>query len=610
MSTEAAEFKRKGNEYFKQKKWDLAIKEYSEAISLDPKGSTSHTYYSNRSACFAGKGEYSRALSDGEQCIKLKPDWGKGYSRKGLALFKLGRLDEAKSCYEEGLKVDPTNNSLKNGLEETNKTIEEQKKGPSKKGLFGPEIWMTIHQHPELKEYAKDQSFVQKVNMLQQNPQLAMQMGLLNDPKIQKLFSVAMGINFSTNPEDVKKEDNDSNNNNKNDDNDDNGNDIYNDDDVTMNEKKTKDGDVEITNDDKRNINNDDSNNDIKDEETEEEKQEREEKERIKKIKQEAEKLKEEGNKEYKEKNFEKALELYKKAFEKDNKNPAYLLNQSAVYFMQQKWDDTMKLCNQAIELANEIFADSIWAFKAYLRMGSVEEKRKNLQKAIVLYKKALVEKKDPKLRKRIKLLENKKKKMDEKAYLNPELAIDHKNKGNEFFKNGKFVEAVKEYTESIKRNPKDPIVYNNRATAYCKLMTWNAALEDAKKAHELDPNFIKPLIRMGKIYHVLKQYHKCIKVYNLAKKIDENNIDLINARNLTQKAVQQRNQSGEIDEIAKNRALSDPEVKSYMNDPEVSSVLLQAKNDPTVLWKAMQTTPRIAEKIEYLMYAGVLQMR
>ena len=70
------------------------------------------------------------------------------------------------------------------------------------------------------------------------------------------------------------------------------------------------------------------------------------------------------------------------------------------------------------------------------------------MEQAILLYKKALVEKKDPKLRKRIKLLENRKKKMADQAYLNPELAIENKTKGNEYFKNGKFVEAVKEYTD------------------------------------------------------------------------------------------------------------------------------------------------------------------
>ncbi len=41
-----------------------------------------------------------------------------GYSRKGSALFKLNRLTEAEKTYQEGLKVDPNNASLKEGLDE------------------------------------------------------------------------------------------------------------------------------------------------------------------------------------------------------------------------------------------------------------------------------------------------------------------------------------------------------------------------------------------------------------------------------------------------------------------------------------------------------------
>lgn len=74
--------------------------------------------YSNRSAAYAKSGKYELALADAEKTIQLKPDWGKGYSRKGSALAFLGRAEEAIKAYEEGLKYDPNNVQLKEGIEE------------------------------------------------------------------------------------------------------------------------------------------------------------------------------------------------------------------------------------------------------------------------------------------------------------------------------------------------------------------------------------------------------------------------------------------------------------------------------------------------------------
>lgn len=74
--------------------------------------------YSNRSAAYAKANKYDLALQDAEKTVQLKPDWGKGYSRKGAALAYLGRVEEAIAAYESGLKVDPNNAQLKESLTE------------------------------------------------------------------------------------------------------------------------------------------------------------------------------------------------------------------------------------------------------------------------------------------------------------------------------------------------------------------------------------------------------------------------------------------------------------------------------------------------------------
>lgn len=46
-----------------------------------------------------------------------------GWSRKGTALCYLNRYEEAKICFEEGLKIEPENTQLKEGLDEAMRNL-------------------------------------------------------------------------------------------------------------------------------------------------------------------------------------------------------------------------------------------------------------------------------------------------------------------------------------------------------------------------------------------------------------------------------------------------------------------------------------------------------
>mmetsp|Transcript_70919 Transcript_70919/g.122926 ORF Transcript_70919/g.122926 Transcript_70919/m.122926 type:complete len:239 (-) Transcript_70919:100-816(-) len=124
--------KAKGNDAYKRKEFEEAVKSYSEAIALC---TTDASLYSNRSAAYGSMAAissspatvYAQALEDAGACIRLRPEWPKGYARQGYAQFHLGRHEDARQSYLDGLKQEPTSEALKDGLKDVEKAIAKAK---------------------------------------------------------------------------------------------------------------------------------------------------------------------------------------------------------------------------------------------------------------------------------------------------------------------------------------------------------------------------------------------------------------------------------------------------------------------------------------------------
>jgi len=97
-----AELKAKGNEFFKKGQYEEAISWYSKAIEVEP---DNHTYYSNRSAARLGLKDYKGAIEDGQNCIRCKKDWNKGYFRLANAQMKSGDFLGAYNTVNKGLVI-------------------------------------------------------------------------------------------------------------------------------------------------------------------------------------------------------------------------------------------------------------------------------------------------------------------------------------------------------------------------------------------------------------------------------------------------------------------------------------------------------------------------
>ena len=87
------------------------------------------------------------------------------------------------------------------------------------------------------------------------------------------------------------------------------------------------------------------------------------------------------------------------------------------------------------------------------------------------------------------------------------------KEKGNEFFEQGKFEDAIEAFTKAIELDPNDHRYYSNRSAAYLSKGDANLALIDAEKCIEINPDFIKGHSRKEAALHELSLLGELIEM-------------------------------------------------------------------------------------------------
>lgn len=73
------------------------------------------------------------------------------------------------------------------------------------------------------------------------------------------------------------------------------------------------------------------------------------------------------------------------------------------------------------------------------------------------------------------------------------------KETGNQLYKIKQYRSALPLYSEAINLCPDTAAYYGNRAACYIMLNRFEDALEDVRKAVQLDPTFVRGYIRMAK---------------------------------------------------------------------------------------------------------------
>merc|ERR1712130_990300 len=289
------------------------------------------------------------------------------------------------------------------------------------------------------------------------------------------------------------------------------------------------------------------------------------------------------GNAAYKSKNFAKAISHYEAAIGLDPKEITFRSNLATVHFETKNFEECVKVCEKAVEVGRENRADFKLIAKAWARLGNAQRKLGKLAEAKVAFEKAMTEHRTPDYRQSLSEVESE-------------------------LKKGEGANAVKFYSEAIKRNPKDAKIYSNRAACYTKLNAFDLTIKDCDTSISMDPTFVKAYLRKANVLKAMGQAKNAMEVYSKAMELDPNSDEAKNGYRDCAIRMQSGGGGGKDPEEVRRNAMNNPEVQQIMGDPAMRMILEQMQTDPQAVQEHLKN-PAIMEKIMKLKDAGLISM-
>ncbi|XP_052410778.1 RNA polymerase II-associated protein 3 isoform X20 [Carassius gibelio] len=139
-----------------------------------------------------------------------------------------------------------------------------------------------------------------------------------------------------------------------------------------------------------------------------------------------------------------------------------------------------------------------------------------------------------------------------EEPAVDRDLALTEKEKGNEFFRVGRYDSAIECYTRGMDADPYNPVLPTNRAACFYRLKKFGVAESDCNLAIALDGKYTKAYIRRAAARVALNKHQDALQDYEMVLQLDPGSAE---AQTEIQKLQQVLGSSGRTAEKSESQA-------------------------------------------------------
>ncbi len=224
------------------------------------------------------------------------------------------------------------------------------------------------------------------------------------------------------------------------------------------------------------------------------------------------------GNIYYSQQKWDLALADYSKAIEINPKSAVFYYNRGGIYYNNKKWDLALADYSKAIELNPEYAS-------AYNKRGNIYYSQQKWDLALADYSKAIeINPKSAVFYRNRGSTYDEQKKWDlaladySKAIeLNPKDASTYNDRGDIYYSQKNWDLALADYNKAIEINPKSAVFYHNRGSTYDEQKKWDLALADYSKAIEINHEYATAYNNRGFVYAKQKKWDLALADYSKA---------------------------------------------------------------------------------------------